>query len=217
MLTILEIFSDIWKIITNMVKAVTGWVAENPKAAGLIALMVISNFATMYFTHKWTKEEVIESYTEIIKVKDAKISQYEQDVEQREAKVKQVEADSKVAADNAAAIIKAKDAEYALARTDYQRKLQAEIEKRKGETVIVTDPTTQSPINVTIDNGEVICSRFHDAFLDSINSLISTANNPISVVPAVLPVSTKNATPTVSDAPKGSVDSPQSVKGSTSQ
>lgn len=213
MLTILGILGDIWAIVTSAIKSGLDWVKENPKVAALLFLVLFTNFGTYFYTHKWTTEQVKAEYVDILAIKDAKINQFEKDIEQRETKLKEVEASSKSAADTAALLIAGKEAALNTAKNDFQRKLQIEIDKRAktpNTSIVVVSPQTNSKVVITLDGDEVICSRFHDAFLDSINEEVNIANSTPNLKEstslAQSPGTTENVTSTIPGTPKDNLD-----------
>lgn len=210
MLTLLKILANIWSIITNAINAGLTWIKENPKLAAAIFILLVSNLVSAWYSYGWGVDKTTAKYAEIIKEKDVLISKYEADIQERDTKIKQVEADSKIAADKAKSETDKKAEQLTVAQKEFARRLDEERKKRQTGTqsVTVVNPATQDNVNVTLEGNEVVCSRFHDAFVESVNEMIKVIYTVDSSTLAPATLITVPHTVGVENTPQSIVESP---------
>jgi uncharacterized protein YoxC len=180
---ILGIVRDtIMAVITGVINVVSKY----PVQCACVAVLVLSNLGTAWYVKGKTTAEVTAKFETVVKDLKVKVGNFEALETARKKRIEEIEASSKKAADEAEASIKAKEAEMAAAAKTWASKLAAEIARRKDskEIVYVTNPVTQDKVEVTLDKGEVVCGRLHDAFYEGINELVDIANKEI-VKPSV--------------------------------
>jgi hypothetical protein len=215
MLAILEILINIKKFLTGILTSIFSWMREHPKMTLVIILLVLTNLGSSWYSYHWGFDRATTEDTKIIKAKDVLISKYEGDIKERDLKILEVEADSKEDADIATEIIANKIILLNKTKTEFTTKLNQEIAKRNASvsSVTVVSPETKNTVMVTLDRDEVICSRFHDAFLDSINLMVKISNsgtntikleNGIKTVPSTVPA--ENYSPTLLESPRALTD-----------
>lgn len=172
------VFSAIWTFVTEAATAALAWCKLHPKSALVILALAVSNVITGWYFYGVGVDKTTASFKTIIADKDQQITKYKADIKERDEKILKVEADSKTAAEEAAKAIVSRKAELVKAKNEFERKLAEEKKKRSVGTgsITVTNPVTNHPIEVTVEKDEVICGRYHDAFLDSINSMVGIIN-----------------------------------------
>jgi len=192
---LVKVLSKVWDALKAILSTLVTVAKDHPKETMIVVLLIVTNvLSSLWWYHNGIADQLKKDQA-LLDEKTALIDKFEADVKARDTKVKQVEADSKIAADKAQAEISKRDKKYAQAKTEFERQLAEEIAKRghgPGSTTVVS-PETGNKVVVTLEKDEVICSRFHDSFLDSINSMVGTTNESVSVTGAELGVRTETA------------------------
>lgn len=176
----LPFLSGLKTAVVGLISGTFKFVTEHPRAALEIVVVVGTAVGSWY----WTKERVA-------KEKDAFyqpiIQQYAGEIEALNTKVKDTEESSAKAAEEAQTKINDANAKIESLTGDYEAKLAEERARKKGriQTVYVPLPgvgTDGKPkeVEVTLENGEVVCRRLPETYKDTVNSMIREANKAIT-------------------------------------
>jgi DNA polymerase sigma len=170
-LAIAKFFSEIAKAILAFFTGLIKWCREHPKAAIAIVVLVLSNLLVWHYAvqHQANKDN-----TQIVALK-AEVKKANDETAARNAKIAQLETDSKAQAEDTTKKLAASKQAMVAIVADFQRKLL--IEHKKIQIVKVLDPVTKKDTDVEFNqSGQVVCSRLHDSYTDTINGLVKEAN-----------------------------------------
>lgn len=176
-------------VVTSIFTAVMTIVSRYPIQCACLAVLVLSNAGTWWWTKANTTAVVSAKYEAVVKELKTQVNNWEELEEARKLHIAEIEESSKAAAKKAEDELKVKNAEMEKASKDWATKLAAEIARRKidKQVVYVTNPVTQDKVEVTLDKGEVVCGRLHDAVYEGINELVEIANRDMKSPPALIP------------------------------
>lgn len=172
---------EMFKIAFEAAAAFLKWVREHPKQALALAILIVAIVCTWWVTDWYVTKKVHAEDEKVIAALQAQVEKANRETKERDAKIARIEADSKVQADKFAADTKEANARMDKIVSEYTAKLNAE--KKKNKVLIVKVPsgvpgstaTTDVPVEIN-QNNQVVCSRFHDAFTESVNQLVHEAN-----------------------------------------
>lgn len=172
---ILKAIKEFFTMVFAAIARVLKWIRENPKKFGVIVLVAVSIATTFYLTRWYTTTKVWKEANVVIEVLRKEVEKANAETKKRDEKIEKIEKLSKEESDLFEADLKASKERVKKLIADYEKKLQQE--RDNNTIIVVTDPNSKKPIEVEINkDGEVVCSRFHNTFVDTVNKLVDEAN-----------------------------------------
>lgn len=168
------IFGGMFSKILDGLKWLLEMVVKYPKQAAAIVLVAVA----AYFFYGWAYDRGASSRDKEVAELKAKVATYEEQIRQQNVKIAKLETDSKAAADTNAAEVKTLNEKLGVMVTNYKLAV-ADAAKWKAKyanrDVVVVDHGGK-PIEVRIQDNQVVCNRFYDEYVESVNTIVNEAN-----------------------------------------
>ena len=171
---VLGFFSAVAQFLLGLMTGIINWCRANPKLAIAILILVISNaFAWHYGGVHQAKKDAVRITALVAEVKKAN-----DETTARNTKISQLEKDSKTQAETTEKALADNKKQMAGIVDDFKKKLAQE--KAKNRKITVVDPGTKKDVEVEINPaGQVVCSRLHDTFGETLNEMVKKANEKV--------------------------------------
>lgn len=168
----------------ELLRAGLNWIKEHPRTTLAFTVAVVLMVVTFKLTVNYTEKKVwAEANIKISKLQ-TELDKANRETEARNLKIAKLESDSTTFAEDMAKRLEDANAQLRKTVGKYEARLSEEKAKAKegGRIVYVNVPGDPGPpIEVEVRNREVVCSKFSDAFLNTVNEIIDIANQPINL------------------------------------
>jgi hypothetical protein len=175
---IADFFVAVFRFILGVITSIVEWCREHPKAAACIFALIVAVFLTWWVTKDYTTKAVWKEANVKIDYLSGEVKKANEETKRRDEKITRIGTQSKTEQDLLLADITSLKERTNKIVSDYEKKVA--VERAKNKHVTITNPATQKPIDVEVTPaGEIVCGRFSDSYVETINALVDEANSPI--------------------------------------